>query len=808
MPSSPVNNRRALHPGDLFAAALLVAWAVFMCLRIRYGFDLTDEGMYVSSTDRLLHGDLPFRDDQENPLRQFDVLMSWFWHPFGGFSLIAARTVCVVMQLTQMVAVWVLVRHWLGRERFPTDSLANDTAAPDGAEIPLPHRCAPWIAACAAMLVPRTPLLAMWAPGYNDLAVTFITVHAVALGMAGSGGRKTALAWGTLAGMAYALAVLCYAPMVSLFVVTMAMAGWGWWRDGWRHPWVVAAAGAGAAVAAAVAAYSCWILASGLGHDLHTSIVAMIDQQAEASPLLARFLFCLTLISGFLVHLLVSVLILIGMRWLLVRPRARADADDGTRRSAAGAGIVGWGLLILFAYNLWGWPQVTRYQYQQFFLLYGPGGTVTMFRILFTQMVIGVAGILVFVVPDGVKALTRGRADGLSGVMAALAVFAALAMVTAVASTITGYSGLNIRGPAEAIGAAGIAVFLLRARAPSRSAALIALVGQIAMAAMVGYAAWVLVYHDPSPAECTATYAHGPLAGVHSTPEKVVPFEALQTWIDANEPADARMIAYHDVPGLYFATRRRPALPYAWTTPNWPFNNPQASNRWFAALVDDLTREAQPDFCVRCLLYHDYGQPMPTVYRGNDPLHVYVNTHYRPVWRCWPYEVLTPLPPGAEPVMPTTLIDVLAPPDPAAPPTIANAQINAGITADADADGNLVLTADATAPDIVAALTVHGGDEIALRLTLESQSPGFTVLLLQDGGTDFIPCGNFRSCHRWDVTFPAGPVVDRGFAIMRDPGCTGPFVFHRLSLARFPAVPGPPNPCLPIFEPPKGEVDH
>ena len=139
MPSSPVNNRRALHPGDLFAAALLVAWAVFMCLRIRYGFDLTDEGMYVSSTDRLLHGDLPFRDDQENPLRQFDVLMSWFWHPFGGFSLIAARTVGVVMQLTQMVAVWVLVRHWLGGERFPTDSLASDTPAPDGAEIPLPQ---------------------------------------------------------------------------------------------------------------------------------------------------------------------------------------------------------------------------------------------------------------------------------------------------------------------------------------------------------------------------------------------------------------------------------------------------------------------------------------------------------------------------------------------------------------------------------------------------------------------------------------------------------------------------------------------
>jgi len=805
----PVLTPSAWRPdrGDVLAGMLLVAAAVFVWLRIHDGFDLTDEGMYLSSIDRLVRGDLPFRDAQENPVRQFDLLMSWLGRPCGGFTLIGWRVLGAGLEIAQMVAVWVLIRRWLGS----------------------------YVAAVAALMVPRVPLLEIWTPAYNDLSCTFSIVFAAAVAMTGSAddlgqtaenARKTrnnAVIWGTVAGISLVLDGLSYLPTLGLAVVPVGMMLWGRWRGSWRHPWVVGGAAALVTTAVAVAGLVAWLLGAGLGADYLADVRAAFAQQRIAFPLIDRLALFPELLTTFAIHVAVTVAAFAVMRTNAVRLVARP--------SLAGA-VIGAVLLALILFDLYVGPGFSSQQYAHLLGLYGDSTTVWKYRILFTQMVLGVAAVVVFVLPSGLRDLWRGRTGGYAALSLAMVAIGGYGLYVAISSTFTVYSGLAIRSAVEALGAAGLGAFIValarrggmspahadivgvsgqKEVAPALPApalpalALPAIACQTLIAALAGYAGWTLIYRDAPIDQLTATYTRAPLQGIHSSPQRVAAISALQDWVDSHTAPNARMLAYHEVPGLYFVTGRRPVLSYTWTTPFWPWNNQEASDAlWSGVLAQMLQSGVAPDVCIRNDA-NDYNRPNPAGMRLNDPVHAYVAAHYRVVWQHWPYEALLPCAPGTSPPEPVTVVDALAPdppdalsPDPA--PIPAADGIAAGTlrfcsgphTHTADGTLELVVAPDSTSP-LLATLTVHGTASVRLRLHIDSDSPGYYVLVMVGGRVAGMPGMQDRTCHGWDCTFQAGEETDRGFGIF----CVGEvqpkYVFKTLKLQEFPAIPADPT---------------
>ena len=744
---------------DAVALGLLVLWCVLFFLRIHVGIDVTDEGMYLSTIDRLCRGDLPFRDDQENPLRQFDVLIAMLGRPFGGYSIIGLRCVGIFLQVAQMAALWVVVRRWRGA----------------------------WIAALTAGLIPCLPLYGIWTPGYNETATAMVVIAGACLACmssTGGGSRRAVIGWAVAAGVALALAWLCYLPAVALAVVPVLMMMMGFWRGGGGHPWRLGGAVTLATAGTVVAIDAAGIVLAGLGPDWLAAVRDTISLQQSCVPLGQRVWLSMGILSGPFWQVLVTGSMFACIRWIFPRFPATIAAWMAAALIAAALAIDLSYLPAAFVR-----PGATN-----FF-----GASPWMMRVILAEMEIGVAGAAVFVVPDACAAWWRGRTDADAGVGVAMVVFLVFAAICAIASTIVGFNAMHIRAAVLALGAAGIAGYL--ARWPARMPPLaVAFAGQLLVAALLGIQAWQLVNKDARPAECTATFSHAPLLGLRSTPVQVEAVDALCTWIDAHEPRDARMIAYSDLPGLYFASGRLPALDWTWTSPYWSWVGGAATDDFSTRMLGRMmSRGTAPAFCVRHLAEQGLGAPgfvansLPHGYCLADPLHAYVNAHFRPAWRRWPFEVLVPRDAATPWQEPRMLLDFFASSD--HDDAAARVFLSQGVALDHRADGALVLTAPASAGDTMAiALFQHGGDEVALRLRLEGDGSLYPLVSDEvDGERTTNACAHGSG--GWDATFIGGVVRDRGFALVLRGGAPDAerhCVIRGLSLAQFPALTASP----------------
>jgi len=754
-PAPAATNRRA-HTADLVAALLLVLWAAGMFARIRYGIDLSDEGMYLATSDRLLHGDIPFRDDRENPLRQFDILNAALFSPIGQISLIAVRMLGAGLCLGQMVALWAVVRRFFS----------------------------PWVAALTAGLIPVLPLYGIWTPGYNEWSCACTVFTGAALALAGGATTaRGAMRWGAVAGLALGIDGLVYAPALALAVVPLAMIAVGRVSGSWRHPWVGAGAATLAIAVLVIALDASWIILRGLGGAWSAATADMVHQQAGAVPLVARLTVARDHLGDVPLHLAITIAVLAALRW-------GCAVRGATRFSAL---LVAAAVLFVSACNLYPAWDDYLHLHESGIPPTWHGDGFWILWVWYAEPVIGLAGVIVFILPAACRDLFRGRCDGPAALLPAFAIFLLFTGISATASSLGAINGLLIRAALAVLGLAGLAGFIQKLLADSSagktrhspSPILPALIGQLFFTAIIATAGWQLIFKQPPPRTCTATFAFAPLTGIHGTPAQITTLTALRTWVDAHESTDAKVIAYQDIPGMSYVLARRPALDWTWAMPNWAWDTSDNSTDFCARLVARFEASGgAADFCVR----DDHVGAWPAAMRLNDPLHAYVTEHFRFAWRYWPYDVLIPRDAGHPPVEPPVIADAV---DPAVTGgRNAHFFLPVGTTAARDADGDLVLTADASVPSpIFAVLVDHGDDLVALRLRIESQSPGFTVALIRGNAFGNLTGASDHACPGWDVTFPAGPVIDRGFALVVDRNTATPatrFVFKRLALEAFP----------------------
>jgi hypothetical protein len=746
--------------GDVLACVLLGLWALMMLVRIRYGYECYDEGMYLSAADRLVHGDLPFRDDQENPLRCFDILLAAVAMPFGGLSLIGMRSLGVVLQIGQMLVLWATVRRFAGS----------------------------WTAALACCVVPCVPLFGVWTPGYNEMSGTCTVLVGCLLALSASGGRRMALACGTGAGLALGLGTLAYLPSILVAVVPAALvlATMTGARFGGKIPdrqagsarlWMTAGALTVAVAAAVVAVAAVALMAGGLSGYWWTAVRATIAQQRDAAPFAERLGATLAAwsVPGLRLAAVVAGLV-------LLRRAAQAHALAGRTALVAG--------LVVAVSVIAGAGAVMQF-------LRAPGAVDIMGtnlcveQVWYAEMILGLGLVAVFTAPAALAALWRRDIRGAAaGLGIASAVFFVYAGITGLASSLGAMTVMNIRMALLAVGVAGFAIFLRNSPpAPRRAVIAAGVCAQAAGAAAVVMAMWSLVPPWDYPAEFT----RGPLAGVHSGPNQVQPLEAVQGWVDAHEPPAARMIAYHAMPALYFALGRRPAVGWTWTTAWWSWTDSAHSYEFLGELVDDMRRRGvRADFCVRRLAMD--GAQWPYAYCLADPLHVAVDAGFRPVWQAWPYEVLLPRDAAHPAHEPAVIADLCS-----AQPFAATVRViiapTVGMALD-DAGGVVMTVTGNGRMQMPVQVLDHGAGEVGLRLRVQCDDPLVFAVLARDGDFSLINGRQDGNVPGWDATYPALPAggaeSDRGFALAlpaMPPGQVRRVRFTRLRLERSAPAP-------------------
>lgn len=90
--------------GFIFVVLFLLGWYH----AAKGGFNLTDEGLYLSAPFRYSQGALPFRDAIHNATRQYDLLMAPVFTLYPHITLLEYRIFGVFLHLSAIIAVFVL----------------------------------------------------------------------------------------------------------------------------------------------------------------------------------------------------------------------------------------------------------------------------------------------------------------------------------------------------------------------------------------------------------------------------------------------------------------------------------------------------------------------------------------------------------------------------------------------------------------------------------------------------------------------------------------------------------------------------
>jgi hypothetical protein len=141
------------------------------------------------------------------------------------------------------------------------------------------------------------------------------------------------------------------------------------------------------------------------------------------------------------------------------------------------------------------------------------------------------------------------------------------------------------------------------------------------------------IYREADVNQLTQRFNHPKLAGIHSTPDKVMVLEELLNYLNGRVKANDYFLAYNYIPMLYFLTHTRAAYGATWARDDWPLPLREK------LLSEMIKKNRIPEYCIRMLTkpWDDWKTPM--IYDRKSLLDLYVSENYYLEEIIYPFEI-------------------------------------------------------------------------------------------------------------------------------------------------------------------------
>lgn len=492
-----------------YLMSLLIFIAIFglgVFHAARSGINLTDEGLYFSAPFHISQGVWPFKEAIHNATRLYDLVMAPVFVLFPNITVLQYRILGVVMHLSALMA-----GCWLFSKFAPPVLVAGVT----GAFFLLNNFAG-------------TPT-----PSYNLLVTSFGT-WAYVLWMFGllTKTREKQYLWGILAGAALVLTTLSNFSAGVIIIIPMVMLAWFTWRGERQFARVT-----GILIAAAVillAILGGVLVITGTLPDFWTAVI----NDANSSNLVQGGVGAKMLrtwegirVASINAFLLVYVLGGLGLMILILVAKIKNRAVY----VLLSLSILVMGLLL---------GQIMKFPVLDF--------VIVVFSVLWLPVVL----------------VNLQKTERVERVVLIIAVLWSLVQVVMFGMFSTNALQATVKGVYLLFLAGVISGYNLE---KSRKFFAVGLWGIFTVGLIVNAGGHYLKanYLEAGYKKMTREFSHPKLRGVYSVPEKVMPLEELLSYLkDKVKPGDY-LLAYNDLPLLYYLTDTKPIYPSVWSFEAW-----------------------------------------------------------------------------------------------------------------------------------------------------------------------------------------------------------------------------------------------
>ncbi len=564
---------------------------MFLCLflygwwRASKGFDLTDEGMYISTGMRYTLGDLPFRDEVMNILRPFDILVSVIFRVNPHISLFHMRIVGLSTHMLAIIVFFLLV------SRYSSPVIAS--------------------LLCSVVFLINN-FFGIMTPSYNLLSNAF-SLLAISLWLLSTVIEKKRLILAAGAGLSGAVAVLSYLPLMGPYFLLLLYMAFLIFND--RNRRTVALLFI-SSFSAGIALFFFYFFSSGIWSDWLIWYKAVIETNlAYNRGLFTKFLDVLrelrhNSLSGIGTITILSIGILC----------APGRSNFGNILLA---------ILILI------------FQMIAYCLIFLHGMQDIRF-IPLNMIVFSIFLALALIVYDRlVHPLRENDHSEWPMVRNLLFLWGLLLAVTCGVSSNNGIRNFT-RGAAFLFVPAMlflwqiITIYLKKQGTGDMRMTLRPLMIIIVILFFLGEALYFnynTVYRDLPIRKLTAEFSHQRLKGIYSTPDKVRTVEELLRYMDKRVSPGSYLLAFNYIPMIYYLMGARPAYLTVWARDDWalPFRE--------KLYEQTMERGKISEYCVRMLAEpeDDWKRAMP--YEADSLLDSYVKKEYYLENIIYPFEI-------------------------------------------------------------------------------------------------------------------------------------------------------------------------
>ncbi len=581
---------------------LLVCWVAMEAPTIRHGCDLTDFGQAATIAHRLAHGDRPFVDSIHSTVTLSEYYASWLFRLMPNATLLDLRIANSVVAFASYAAVFLLLCG------LTKPSLAL---------------------LCTAASMPVVRSWFTQVPTYHTLpataAIMSIALYSAALRRPESHSRYGLAFVGGIVG---ALAATCRLPLLGLAALPAAALAPAW----------IAGAGGRRALALPFAYLIGFMIFLGL-------VAGLVIQAGLGSVAIERYLMLTSrgeygsesitllryglrdfLMSGVVAanYLAVFVLLMSAAtawvpRWLRVA-LAMAAAIIFARylgmRDTHTARIMGFGLVGVTLSLLTWWPR--------------HGWSIADRRLAVERSFLCLAAVYVMIL------FLAGSNTGQNALVHVSHLSIALSILLI----------LELPKRMHRLGKP----WFLHATVNRATA-----VGVVAAVVLASLHCWVVYgsYRDTFSVrqpERQAAFRSAALAGITSTASRVASVDRLVEYVRQRVRPGGYLLAYYDIPLVYFATGTRPAACASWMMEAWP------ATLEHQVLADMLARSRIPELVIRNRVFP--GRKWPAHEAGNQknytddtyacddpqghPINAWVEANYALADRIGPFEIWSP----------------------------------------------------------------------------------------------------------------------------------------------------------------------